>query len=377
MSRFNIGDSMLTATVTVRALVTNTGRAALAIACLIFAAHAQAAVILQYHHIADDTPAATSTSIARFERHLQLIKTQGFEVVSLPELLLRYKTAQKNQQSRDQFEQSKLVAITFDDGYESVYHSAFPRLKALGWPFTIFVNTQPLDERWSGFFRWSELLEMVEHGVTVGNHSMSHGHLLQRLDNETNKAWSERIRADISMAQKRIEAETHQQQRLLAYPFGEFDQPLRELVESMGFVAFGQHSGALTDVHSWQALPRFPFGGDYGDDGDFVTKLNARALPLIEVNLNDQNGEELDTVIGQQTLPSVELILADKVVSIQCFGPGEINVTHVKARVQVSLLEPLPEGRSRINCTAPHLDGGFMWFSQPFFRLPVNGHWQD
>jgi len=352
-------------------------RYSLAMILAVFAVQVKAAVVLQYHHVSDNTPASTSTSIARFERHLQLIEAQGFEVVSLPTLLENFKAAGANQKSRNQFEQKKQLAITFDDGYESVYRNAYPRLKSRNWPFTIFVNTQPLDERWAGFFRWSELREMVANGVTVGNHSSAHDHLLQRLEGESRESWYERVAADITLAQKRIEAETHQAQRLLAYPFGEFDQSLRELVAALDFVAFGQHSGALTDVHSWQALPRFPFGGHYGDDVDFITKLNARPLPLIQLKRYDQNGMTIDSQVSEQTLPIIELILSDKVASAQCFGPTEVRVTQTQERILASLTAPVPEGRSRINCTARHISGDFMWFSQPFFRLPASGRWLD
>ncbi|MAZ89470.1 MAG: polysaccharide deacetylase [Cellvibrionaceae bacterium] len=370
-------DCVVAATITVKAVLRIAVRYSLAMILSGFAIQLKAAVVLQYHHVSDHTPASTSTSIARFERHLQLIETQGFEVVSLPTLLENFKIAGENQKSRDQFEQKKQLAITFDDGYESVYRNAYPRLKSRNWPFTIFVNTQPLDERWAGFFRWSELREMLANGVTVGNHSSAHDHLLQRLQGENSEMWRARVAADVTLAQQRIEAETDQAQRLLAYPFGEFDRPLRELVESLGFVAFGQHSGALTDVHSWQALPRFPFGGHYGDDADFVTKLNARPLPLAQVNLYDQSGKKTDAVVSEQALPTVELILADKVAALQCFGPSEVKVTQTQDRVLVSLAAPVPEGRSRINCTARHFSGGFMWFSQPLFRLPANGRWLD
>ncbi len=367
----------LAVAVAVKAVLRTAVRYTLAVAFGAFAVQVKAAVVLQYHHVSDRTPASTSTSIARFERHLQLIEEQGFEVVSLPDLLSNFKAADKNQAAREQFEQKKQVAITFDDGYESVYRNAYPRLKSRNWPFTIFVNTDPLDERWAGFFRWSELREMVANGVTVGNHSSSHNHLLQRLEGEGSQAWYERIVADITLAQKRIEAETHQSQRLLAYPFGEFDRPLRELVATLDFVAFGQHSGALTDIHSWQALPRFPFGGHYGDDADFLIKLNARAMPLAQVNLFDQKGRAIDSVVSQQKLPILELIPSDQVASVQCFGPSEVRMTHTQEGIQVSLMVPVPEGRSRINCTARHFSGDFMWFSQPFFRLPEEGRWLD
>jgi len=35
----------------------------------------------------------------------------------------------------------KVIAITFDDGYKSVYSNALPVMKKHGFPFTVFINT--------------------------------------------------------------------------------------------------------------------------------------------------------------------------------------------------------------------------------------------
>ena len=39
----------------------------------------------------------------------------------------------------------KTIAITIDDAYLSVFTEARPRLKALNFPYTVFVATQPVD----------------------------------------------------------------------------------------------------------------------------------------------------------------------------------------------------------------------------------------
>ncbi|HBY85746.1 MAG TPA: polysaccharide deacetylase, partial [Colwellia sp.] len=50
-----------------------------------FSSHA--AVILQYHHVSDSTPASTSISPKQFEVHLQYLKDNNFKVVALSELI--------------------------------------------------------------------------------------------------------------------------------------------------------------------------------------------------------------------------------------------------------------------------------------------------
>src|SRR5207237_9839359 len=51
----------------------------------------------------------------------------------------------------------RAVVITFDDGYASVYANAFPRLRRLGLPATVYLTTDVVDNRaliWSNELNW-------------------------------------------------------------------------------------------------------------------------------------------------------------------------------------------------------------------------------
>ena len=97
-----------------------------------------AAVVLQYHHVSDETPASTSTSPERFAMHLEYLSEAGFDIVPLHDLVDALRAGQPLP--------DKAAAITFDDGYISIYDTAWPMLKAKGWTFTVFVNTEPHDQ---------------------------------------------------------------------------------------------------------------------------------------------------------------------------------------------------------------------------------------
>jgi len=82
---------------------------------------AQAAVILQYHHVSDLTPAATSVTPSQFSTQMQYLADNNFNVVPLSAVV----KAIKKQQPLP----ANTIAITFDDGYQSIAHTAHPILK--------------------------------------------------------------------------------------------------------------------------------------------------------------------------------------------------------------------------------------------------------
>ncbi len=106
--------------------------------------------ILAYHRILDLKPGfpfdedLVSASREEFDRQLRFVNA-NFTVVSLGEL----GTAIKKGKRRE-----RLCVITFDDGFDDVYHNAFPLLKAHGLPATIFVTTDLVGRNEIIWFDW-------------------------------------------------------------------------------------------------------------------------------------------------------------------------------------------------------------------------------
>lgn len=347
----------------------------LLVAMLWLPSQLQAAVVLQYHHVSDTTPRATSVTPERFREHMDYLAEWDFEVVPLESLvgLLR-----EGKPLPD-----KTVAITFDDAYESVYDTAFPLLKRRGWPFTVFVNTAPLDAKKGGFVTWGQLREMARVGASIANHSTEHNHLQRLKPGESRAQWRERIRAEVMDAEKRIREETGQSHRILAYPYGEYDHRVTALLEELDFAAFGQQSGALGSLGDLQTLPRFPFGGPYGDLEDFATKVNTKPLPLESAQLYADWADEqplTDLVVAEGDRPVLKLNLAREglVSRTNCFASGQGAIeTRVEGQsLLVRADEPLSPGRTRYNCTAASSEPGrFHWFSQQWLVTGPNGQW--
>ena len=322
------------------------------------------AVVLQYHFVAEGTPRVTSVTPAEFEAHLDHLSANGYTVRPLPELVTALRaggTVPTNS-----------VAITFDDAYVSVYDNAFPLLKARGLPFTIFVNTEPVDSRSPAFTSWDQLREMHAAGATIANHSVSHPYLVRRPQPEDAAAYEERLEGEIDFAEARIEAELGVGHRLFAYPFGEYDDRLRAWLAAEGYIGIGQHSGAVHAGSDFPALPRFPVSGDYADPEGFAEKIDARGLPVVAAGALVE-----PTLATREARPTLSFEVAPgpyRAGELSCYATGQGRVEaevlgRDPLRLRVRAPHDVPAGRSRYNCTAPHeSDGSWFWFSHPWLR---------
>ncbi len=345
---------------------------------------AHAAVIIQYHRIADEGPASTRTSVAQFREHMDAIDKLGYQVIDLPALAAQLRHGEPLPDNT--------VVITFDDAYKSVYDEAAPLLHRRGWPYTVFVSPKDIagEGETSNFMSWSQLKELHKQGALIANHSFRHSHMIRRLDDENESQWAARMRDDITQAEAKIKQVIGTAPKYFAYPYGEYDPALEQILQRLGYVAVTQHSGAVSHTSDLQALPRFPFGGHYGGD-DFIEKVTTLPIPVASSVLLDETGKRLlDWILPVPTKqPSLRLRVEDKVwlgktenQLLQCFasGQGAVNVKKVSDSSSarewlVALNKAVPVGRSRINCTMAAEQGRFYWFSQLIIRRNNDGSW--
>jgi peptidoglycan/xylan/chitin deacetylase (PgdA/CDA1 family) len=333
---------------------------------------ADSAVILMYHHVADNTPASTSVSPDRFEAHLSYLEDNEFAVLPLLDVLQSLEAGRVLPE--------RAVVITFDDGYQSVLTEALPRLRARGWPFTVFVSTQYVDERFGGYLSWDELRQLSQAGATIGNHSRSHAHLLRYEAGEDSKAWQARVRDEIASAGTRIQEQVGAAAiEVLAYPYGEYDAELAAIVRDMGLYGLGQHSGAAGRISGLQTLPRYPQAKGFDSDDDFALRVRSRPLPAV-VTGNPQR------VVAAGARPRVRLTLADgdyRIEQLACYASnqGRMELRHLNAAdsrsIEIGPAQGLVPGRTKYNCTAPSASerGVYYWFSHLIMTKTPAGDW--
>ena len=329
------------------------------------------AVILLYHHVSTDTPAATSVSPAIFDAHLEYLADNGYNVLPLAEIVAALEA------SRPLPPQS--VAITFDDGYISILTEATPRLARRGWPFTVFVSTDAIDQGYAGFMDWDELRAVEANGGTIANHTATHAHLVRRAEGESGADWRRRVADDIGTSARRLDAELDRPaRRLLAWPYGEFNRELEQLALREGYVAFGQQSGPAGYGSNLQSLPRFPMATGFADLDGLRDKLATRPLP---VTVLAPGGRELTAPARP---PVLELQVEPgpfRLDAMRCYVAGQEPATTEQRgnRVTITARAPLRPGRGKFNCTVPSSDesGVYYWYSHLWLQRNSDGSWYD
>ena len=328
-------------------------------------AHGQAqAVILQYHHVSTDTPASTSISPEHFQNHISYLRENNFNIMRLEDVL---NSLQSGGQLPD-----KTAVITFDDAYQSIYTHAFPVLKEAKWPFTIFVSTGQVSAYSESFLSWEQLRELGSHGATLANHTVNHPYLLSKNEEESPEEWLNRINDEIINAEEVIKKETGQSHRLLAYPYGEYNPDIQQLVSNLGFSAFGQQSGPINENSDFTALPRFPLSGIYTSMDTFSVKMQSLAFPSVTV--------VPESPIIEFSSPSVELTFDTSSINtsfnieqINCFHNNQamtLEITNNKVRLNSPTQST--GRRFRYNCTAPGGSGRFYWYSKQWINPAIS-----
>ncbi len=335
-----------------------------------YASSADHAVGLVYHHVSTSTPASTSVSPRQFDAHLAFLERQNFNVWTLGRILQAL--------SNGEAVPDNTVAITFDDASTSVYTEVFPRMQKLGWPFPVFVSTEPVERGYGNTMSWQQLKEIAEAGNEIGNHSHTHAHLIRREKDETATEWRDRVTSDIDRAQALIESNLDISPKLFAYPYGEHSSELKAVVDEMGLMGVAQQSGAIGSQSDFLAVPRFPLATRSANISRLVISVRSRPLPVIAVEM--PNTEDYDA-----EPPWLTLTLDDtknRFAQLACFSSrgARLEIGEIPGDgllVEVDLTGQTRPGRNKVNCTAPvaEEEHAFYWFSHLWMKKRIDGSW--
>lgn len=314
----------------------------------------ESAVVFMYHRFGETKYPSTNIRLEQFEKHLEYLSQNGYQVWPLSKIVSYILEKKRLPQ--------KTVALTIDDAYKSIYTEAFPRLKKLNFPFTVFVNTMPIDNGSKSYMSWEQMREMSEYGAEFANHSISHDYLIPKVG-EDKEAWQKRIGREIEIAQKRLQdelgAKTNQNPKLFSYPFGEYTKETAEFIQSLGYVGVTQTSGAIDGDSDTKTLPRFAMSESFADMDGFLLKLNTLPLPI-------ESRSTLEPLIGNENPPKLTIKLKKEIKNIGCYlsNGDAIPVKWISEReFSVKAENRLKSPRERYTCTAKANDEKWYWYS--------------
>ena len=311
------------------------------------------AVIFMYHHFGKSKYPSTNIKLEQFEDQLDYLKNNHYNVWPLSKILRHI----KNKRTIP----PKTVALTIDDAYISIYTEAYPMLKKRNFPFSVFVNTNPIGHNSVNYMTWEHMREMKLYGAEFANHSSTHDYLKPK-KYETKKTWQKRIKKEIEGAQKTLQQElgyaTNENPKILSYPFGEYTQETADFIQSLGYIGVSQTSGVVSHTTDLRRVPRYAMNENFGNMDGFTLKLNT-------LDLGVKSAEPWDPLV-QLNPPKLKVKLKNSMKYLGCYTA---NGKRIKVRWQsdtefeAQATSPLKGVRDRYTCTGQDYKGQWYWYS--------------
>ena len=188
--------------------------------------------ILLYHHITTEEftneEAVSLISPTDFRLHMTAIKV-NFSPITLRDYY-EYVMCDDGSVSLPQ----NPIIITFDDGYLSNYEIAFPILKELGIPATIFVVTDTVGAvAGEGkvnhtHFNWEQAKEMEDSGlIEIQSHTVDHKRMTELDAGE--------VIRQLRKSKYDIEKNLGRECDMIAYPYGDYTDDIRLMAKAAGY----------------------------------------------------------------------------------------------------------------------------------------------
>jgi peptidoglycan/xylan/chitin deacetylase (PgdA/CDA1 family) len=192
-------------------------------------------IVLCYHRFEDNPRDSLATAPAEFRAQMKELKDNGIEVVPMKDFLA-WRRGEKSIPP-------KSAVITIDDGYVSGYAVAWPILKELGYPFTMFIYTNYVGVGGKSI-TWAQLEQMRDAGVDIESHTVSHHDLRHAPKGQEYNAW---LHNEIYTSKDILEQKLGIKIVAFAFPYGTHNEVVRKMATEAGyqalFTVYGQHMG--------------------------------------------------------------------------------------------------------------------------------------
>jgi peptidoglycan/xylan/chitin deacetylase (PgdA/CDA1 family) len=230
--------------------------------------------VLGYHDFSETSPeTAMRIRTSKFRKQMETFRQLGITVISMDDFTA-WKTGDKEIPE-------KAVLLTFDDGWKSVYTDAYPILKELGYPFTLYLYKNYVDGGGKALTT-PMIREMMQNGATLGSHSVSHPFpiTVKSFRKKGANALDAYLRKEMGASKIFLESQFATKITSYSYPGGFYTEEMHPLGEEFGYthmftVLPGKVKRGLPDA----TLPRYMILGNYDKIFEFATTFRDANSP--------------------------------------------------------------------------------------------------
>lgn len=249
-------------------------------------------IIFLYHRFDDARYPSTNTWTGELENHIRIVKELGLEIWTMKDL--ENYVYGKRRMTKD------AVVFTIDDGYRSVYDSAYEIFKKYNVPFCVFLQIGAVG--YPDYLTWEMVNEMIRNGVEFANHSFSHSDFPSLLSKMNKEQMLEYFRSDLQKAQQVFKEKTGKTMGYYAYPYGHYIPEMIDVLKQEGFtLGFTQNPGPYDLSYGAFEIPREPLLEDWASEKHVRYILNREPLVTEDLPFVLQNG--ILTIKAKITIP--------------------------------------------------------------------------
>jgi peptidoglycan/xylan/chitin deacetylase (PgdA/CDA1 family) len=227
--------------------------------------------ILVYHRFDRAVAGPTTITLAALEDQLAWLAAHHYRIVTL-------RTALAELEGGVARPPAPAVAITDDDGHESVYTILFPLIRKAEIPVTLFIYPSAISNA-PYALTWAQLQEMQASGlVDVESHTYWHPNFKSERRRRSHADYEAFVDDQLGRSKAVIEKQLGRRADLLAWPYGIFDPDLEAAAKRAGYsAAFAYGGGPAAPGDDLLALPRVAVSdADRGDRFGAILTIRGR-----------------------------------------------------------------------------------------------------
>src|SRR4030088_2269833 len=295
-------------------------------------------IIFCYHRLVDKVRyPGTEILTPAFEAQMKALKDRGITVIGLQDYLA-WRRGEKSIPPR-------CAVISFDDGWKSQYEVAWPILKKLGYPLTLFIYTEGVRGGLLGggeAITWEQLADMRDNGVDIQAHTATHqdlreGHAImvfaagaKRTKTKlTGPQYEQWLQSEVVAPKQLLEQRLAIKVNCFAVPFGTYNDHVKEIARNAGYEAmFTVYGQPLTFNSPLDSLGRYAIEANkpkvFADAVKMIGTSTGGAAAVAEVGTAQLQTQPADGETVRTALPLIKANLSSM---------GQIDPASVQMRV--------------------------------------------